>query len=249
MSDRRHSPVEQQDIDVDSCTVDLRHRLLEETPLFSEVPSGAITTINTRFTDTGYTAGETIIHEGDAAERFYVVAMGVVTLSRATEAGETILLDVLISGESFGSIAGYGPPYYSAGASARSTVCALSIDGGGFRSIIAEHSSVALRTIETLSQRLYQAEEMATQLGSAAAEARIAHILLRLAAKLGRPWNGGTLINAPLTREDLASMAGTTTETCSRVISSFRREGSINSGRGWIAVMNPEALRERSPTI
>jgi CRP-like cAMP-binding protein len=249
MSDRRRSPVEQQDIDVEACTVDLRHRLLQETPLFSEVPPEAITTINSRFTDTGYSAGETIIHEGDAAERFFIVAMGVVTLFRATEEGETILLDVLTSGESFGSIAGYGPSYYTAGAAARSTVCALSIDGGGFRSIIAEHSSVALRTIETLSQRLHQAQEMTTQLGSAPAEARIAHILLRLAAKLGRPWNGGTLINAPLTREDLASMAGTTTETCSRMISSFRREGAIVSGRSWIAVMDVEALRRHSPTI
>lgn len=249
MSDRRQSPVEQQEIDVEACTVDLRHRLLRETSLFSEVPPEAISAINSRFSDTGYSAGETISHEGDTAERFYIVAMGVVTMFRATEEGETVLLDVLTTGESFGSIAGFGPPYYTAGVTARSTVCALSIDGAGFRSIIAEHSSVALRTIETLSRRLNQAEEMTTQLGSAPAEARIAHILLRLAAKLGRPWNGGTLINAPLTREDLASMAGTTTETCSRMISIFRREGTISSGRSWIAVMDMGALRKRSPAM
>jgi CRP/FNR family transcriptional regulator, nitrogen oxide reductase regulator len=249
MNDRRRSPVELQDIDAEACTWNLRHRLLQETPLFSNVNQEGIATINSRFKDTGYTAGETIIREGDAAERFFIVAMGVVTLFRATDTGETILLDVLTSGESFGSIAGFGPSSYTDSAAARTTVCVLSIDGGGFRSIIAEHSSVALRTIETLSQRLHQAEEMTTQLGSAPAEARIAHILLRLAVKLGRPWNGGNLIDAPLTREDLASMAGTTTETCSRTVSTFRREGAIASGRSWIAVMDPEALRERSPTI
>ncbi len=48
----------------------------------------------------------------------------------------------------------------------------------------------------------------------------------------------------PLTRQDLADMAGTTLETTSRIISQFRKAGLVESGRQWIAVRDRAGLEE-----
>ncbi|MFA7566355.1 MAG: Crp/Fnr family transcriptional regulator [Alkalispirochaeta sp.] len=247
MKERRRSPVVPPHIEVDACTYDYRKQLIARLPLFEGLDSRAITHITDQFSESGYTDGEVILREGEPAKRFCLNALGVVTLTRTTDEGETIVLDILTSGETFGSVAGFGPPYYSENAVAGSTVCALWIDAERFRSIITEYPPVALKTIEFLSHRLRLSQELVTQLGGYSAEVRVAWVIRRLADKLGRPWEGKTLIGASFRREQIASMAGTTTETCSRIISDFRRRGVVETGREWIAVTDAEALEELIP--
>ncbi|MCC6314030.1 MAG: winged helix-turn-helix domain-containing protein, partial [Thermomicrobiales bacterium] len=43
-------------------------------------------------------------------------------------------------------------------------------------------------------------------------------------------------------RQDLAGMTGATVETVSRVLSQFRRDGLVESGRRWIAVRDRARL-------
>jgi CRP-like cAMP-binding protein len=74
------------------------------------------------------------------------------------------------------------------------------------------------------------------------AEKRIAHILLKLARKLGQAGEEGLLIQTPLGRDELAEMAGITPETASRVISQFQKEGLIHTGRQWVALTGIPAL-------
>jgi len=56
------------------------------------------------------------------------------------------------------------------------------------------------------------------------------------------PRREGLLLDVPLTRADLAAMAGTTTETVSRVLSRWRADGLITSGRAWVALVDREAI-------
>ncbi len=247
MSERRTSPVTPPHIDVASCTVDYRERLLSRLPLFRDLAPPAVSAINRRFRDVGYNTDDTIIREGDTVRTFHIIAVGVATVTRTTSDGETVVLDVLTRGETFGSVAGFGPERYTENVIAGSTVCVLQIDTARFRSIIEEHPSVAMATIDFLSQRLRLSQEMVTQLGGYPARPRVAYVILRLAEKLGHPWEGKTLIGASFRRDQLASMAGTTTETCSRIISDFRRKGLVDSGREWIAVRDMKGLRDEVP--
>ncbi len=50
-------------------------------------------------------------------------------------------------------------------------------------------------------------------------------------------------IQVPLSRQDLAEMTGTTTETASRVMSQFQKDGFIRTGRQWIAITNAAELK------
>ncbi len=247
MSTRRYSPVALPHISFDSCTPGLRRRLLAKSPLFGDLDDAAVGDVDRHLTDTGYRPVETIIREGDEAERFFIVALGMVKLFRSTESGDDVLLDVLGPGDHFGSLAGFGPSRYPETAVALSTVCALNMGAEEFRRVLEKHSDVALRTVEALSGRLGLAHDLVAQLGRRPAKERIAYVLHRLAGKFGRRWEGRFLIDVPLAREGLASMAGTTTETCSRVLSQLHKQGVLTAGRGWVALSSSDALRDLLP--
>jgi CRP-like cAMP-binding protein len=122
--------------------------------------------------------------------------------------------------------------------------CVLGIDSADFQVILSRHPSVSLRLVGILAERLRLAHEQMEKLGGFSVEGRIAYTLLRLAKKFGEPRRSATLIQLPLSREDLGEMAGTTTESASRAVSRFSREGVIRTGRRWVAVIDLQRLSQ-----
>jgi CRP-like cAMP-binding protein len=247
MSRRRVTPLRKETITAEACSPALRLRILRELPFFAELTEQSLERINGQINDLGFEAGEVIARAGGRAERLYIVAAGRVRLYRYTEDGDPFLIDILGTGEFFGGLSGYGPGTNPDTAEALTNLCLLSIDTAHFRSIIATHPSVALRTVEALSARLDGAHEMLRQLSGYSTLQRISYVLLRLARKLGEPDDHGTLIQAPLSREDLAAMAGTTPETASRILSDLAKRRILESGRGWVAIRDRDALLEHAP--
>jgi CRP/FNR family transcriptional regulator, nitrogen oxide reductase regulator len=80
---------------------------------------------------------------------------------------------------------------------------------------------VTLRVLSAVGKRLAESREQIAQLSTYTVERRIAAALLRLAGKVGETQEESVLIQFPLSRQDLAAMTGSTTETVSRVMSRF----------------------------
>ncbi len=91
-------------------------------------------------------------------------------------------------------------------------------------------------------------EATLTRASSATTEQRLAATLLLLADRLGTAHDGGTLIDAPLSRDDLASLTGCASETASRILARLQREGIIDSGRRWVAVIDRPSLERLATT-
>ena len=247
-SRKRGTPLRREEIEAEACSPAIRLRILSELPFFEGLADHDLERINARLRDLGFQTGDTIAREGDQAERLYIVAVGTVRLSRYAEPGQSLLADVLGPGDFFGGMAGYGLSRNPDTATALTNACLISIGNDHFREIIVRHPSVALRTVELLSARLDTAREMLRQLMGFSAAQRLSFVLVRLAARLGEARDGETLIQTPLSREDLAAMAGTTTETASRVLSELSRRGIVRSGRGWVAIRDSDALSAEIPS-
>jgi CRP/FNR family transcriptional regulator len=72
---------------------------------------------------------------------------------------------------------------------------------------------------------------------------RLTSTLLRLMERTGRDHEGGSMIDLPMTREDLADYAGLRFETVSRCFSQLRKKGVILlKDKGSVLVPHPEAL-------
>ncbi len=242
MPTQRKTPLVTDQIESHLCTVGLRLELLSLVPFYLGLAEQDLREINQLFVEKGYTAGEPIIFVGDPATRLYVVADGNVKLMQHALSGQDVLLDVLKPGEFFGSLSILGDDEYSETAVAHTPCCVISIGADEFRKILQDYPKVALKVIDIIAGRLKSAHEMIRQLSVHAVEQRIAHVLLKLAEKLGQEKDIGLLIQLPLSRADLAEMVGTTTESASRAMSQFQKAGLVRSGLRWVAITNREGL-------
>ena len=89
---------------------------------------------------------------------------------------------------------------------------------------------------------LGEAGKMITSLAQKNVKERLAEILLILNSTFGEDEEGYIDIN--LTREEIANMVGTATESVIRLISELRKEGLIRSKGKRIALENRSSLRQ-----
>jgi CRP/FNR family transcriptional regulator, nitrogen oxide reductase regulator len=248
MTQRRQTPLKPVTIEAHHCTPEEQRRLLGGTPFFRELSPTDIDRIAAAFQQAEYAETGVIHFSGDPATRLSIVAAGIVKLVRRTIEGQDVLLDVLASGDYFGSLADLGDDTYREDAVAQTRCCILYTTADEYRHILRQYPAVALATLDLVATRLRSAQETIEQVSAHSVDQRVAATLVKLARRLGREEHGDILIDMPLSRQDLADMTGATVETVSRVMSDFRRAGLIVSGRRWIAVRDEEALASIAET-
>ena len=120
----------------------------------------------------------------------------------------------------------------------------LSLAVDEYKRLLREYPAVGVRVIEMLGERLLGVIRMRA-IASERVERRIAHVLLKLAAKFGEERQEGWVINASLSRQDIAELSDTTLETAIRVMSKFRKEEWVRTLRGgYVVIVDREALRK-----
>ncbi|MDN5697189.1 MAG: Crp/Fnr family transcriptional regulator [Rubrobacter sp.] len=241
---RRTTPLEMNHVSPAHCSPALRLSLLRKVPLFGRLVDSQLAEVDQLFTERGYTKGETVYFRGDPARIFYVVAQGNVKLMRHTTHGQDVLLEILGPGDTFGTLPMFGEDVYPDTAEAKTDCCLLTITANDLQTVLERHPVVAHTLLTVLSEKLRSARETLQQVSAAPVESRIAASLVRLGDRLGRDDRDGLLIQVPLTRQDLADTTGAQVETVSRIMSRFRKNGLIRSGRGWVAILERDRLAE-----
>ncbi|MEE6294685.1 Crp/Fnr family transcriptional regulator [Georgenia wangjunii] len=225
------------------CPGPVRMRVLLQVPLLAGLSRDELVDIDERMVSLSWAEDDAIYTAGQPAEHLYVLAAGRAKASRPTPGGHDVVVDLLAPGDLFGGLQALGQPVYPETVRAMSTTCALRIDTRAFRDVLTEHPQVALRVLDDTSALLAQARTGLTQQSTATVAQRVATTLLRLAEKFGQErTGGGTLIQLPLTRADLAGMTGSTSESVSRVMSQLRKAGIIDSGRRWTSIVDHDRL-------
>lgn len=244
MAPRKRSPLEIRTTEAHLCSISLRLKILGQVPFFRDLTPSDHEWINSLFYEKDFGTDEVICFSGDPAEQLFIIADGSVRLLRHSLAGKEILLDLLTPGEFFGALSGLGNDVYPETAQAHTSCCILVIGREAFQQVLKRYPAVALNLIDIMTGRLRKANERVHQLSALSVESRIASILMMLAGKFGEKRGAELLLQVPLSRENLAGMTGATTESASRVMSRFQKDGLIRSGRGWVAVINQVGLAE-----
>lgn len=241
---RPKSPVRQEWINPQVCSLDYRLKIIGRLPFFRHLSREAIVEINRLFEDRDIASEQAVYFEGDPGENLYLVATGKMKLMRNTLSGRNVLLDILQAGEYFGHLSISSQESYRETAVAQTDCCILQISAQNFEKVLNRYPDVTLKVLQAVGQRLGESQEIIKQLSVYTVEQRIAATLLRVARKLGEQQQTGMLIQIPFSRQDLASMTGTTIETVSRVMSRFAAEGLISTGRKWVAVNDLQGLAQ-----
>lgn len=217
--------------------------MLRAAPLFVDLDEGQLRDIDGRMRSLAWAAGNPVYMAGEPAEYFYVIADGKAKSTRTTREGQDVVLDVLGPGDLFGGMHTLGQPTFLETVTPVTTVCGLRIGTSEFREVLEQYPPVALRVLEGVSTDLSLARMHATEQATGTVRERVAAVLLRLGEKFGEETSAGLLIQVPLSRSDIAGLAGSTTESVSRAMSEFRKAGLIDSGRKWTAITDLPALQ------
>ncbi len=232
------------------CPRPVRMYVLARAPYFRGLSEAELDVIDTRMRTMSVPADGYIYHAGDPADALYVVAEGSVKVSQVTAGGTETVADILVPGELFGAMGTLGEPYHLQSASALVPTCALRIDQDAFREVLATYPRVGLRVLDDVAARLARAHADIGGQTTDTVPQRVATVLLRLADKLGEDHGAdGVLLEVPLSRADLAGLARSTPESVSRVMSRWKKEGVINSGRRWTALLDRQQLENEAAGV
>jgi len=212
-----------------------RAEILKQSLLFSSLNEDELAELSRLAIERNFKLDEFVFWEGDASNYFYIVVEGRVKIVKYSSSGKEFIIAFFGPGEMFGEVAVFEGKPYPASAQAVADTRVLVIKKDDFLSFLATRPQVALEIINVLGGRLRDAQGRLKDLAGERVEQRIAMTLLMLSAKLGP--------TLPFTRQEIANMAGTTTETAIRVTSQLKERGIIRSVRGKIIILDETKLR------
>lgn len=188
--------------------------------------------------------GETLFHQGDRAERCFLVLGGRLRLSKLHEQGKEVILRYLGPGELVAALAACRGADYLGTAQAVEPTELMSWDRETIEELMLTHPPLVHSLLQPALDRMNDIQSRYLELCAEQVAGRLARALLRIMEHAGRKTEAGITIDFPLSREDLASYVGTTLYTVSRTLSAWEKKGWIVSGRERIVITNPHALME-----
>ena len=117
------------------------------------------------------------------------------------------------------------------GAEALSPAHVVFVARDAFERLAGDDPEIYFRVAQSLGRRLSRVQKRLEEYSRSGVDARVAAILLELAADFGKSEAAGVRLDLPISQEDLARLAGTTRESCSSTVASFARDGLVRGRR------------------
>lgn len=170
-----------------------------------------------------------VFNQGDMDVWAHALLQGSVRISQSGSDGAQVVVRFITKGEMFGTVALFTDHRYPADAETLSDCVEVSWSEAALASLMSRHSPIAINFIRIIGRRLQEAQERIRELATQRVEQRIAHALLRLSRRAGRATAGGTTIELPLRRKDIADICGTTLHSASRILTPWEKAGWLTT--------------------
>jgi CRP/FNR family transcriptional regulator len=210
-------------------------KIIKSSSIFSGLNDDDLGELAKLAIERNFMSNEFIFLDGDSPDWLYIIAEGRVKIVKHSSSGKDFIIAFFHSDEMFGEVAVFENKPYPASAQAITQTRLVGIKREDFLTFLANRPQVALRIINILGGRLREAQNRLRDFAGERVEQRLASILFMLSSKLG--------LTLPFTRQEIADMAGTATETTIRIMSQLKERGIIRSIRGKIIILDKEKLR------
>ncbi|WP_333784394.1 Crp/Fnr family transcriptional regulator [Thermocrinis sp.] len=191
--------------------------------------------------------GEYLFFEEEAEPGIYILLEGLIKLLKETHDARIVIVRLVYPGDIFGWIEwGKKTPKNTYTAKAITESKALYISNKDFINLAIKHPAIAIKMTCEATATLLKTYETLKSIAGGKVEERIAKVLLEIADRIGKKYEETIVIDAPLTRNDIAEMTGTTVETTIRVMSKWKKMGIINTERGFIEILKRRELERLS---
>ena len=185
---------------------------------------------------------EALFYQGETAKRCYLLISGQLKLLKLHEQGKEVIIRYIAPGELTAAVAVFEGKEYPVTAEAIGPSEVIGWDRSTMMQLMLEYPPLAQNILHTAVDQMNEMQDRYLELCAEQVEARLARALLRIMAQSGRKTRDGITIDFPLSRQELANYTGTSLYTVSRVLSTWERNGWIQSGRERITVTDSHAL-------
>lgn len=182
--------------------------------------------------------GEPIFEEGETINGIFCIKDGVCKLSKLSANGKDQIVKLVKSGELLGqrSMISEEPTNLSAVALEDMSVCF--IPKQEIMSYFNTNNQFSMEVMKTICGDLKDADDHMVSMAQKTVKERLAETLLFLEDTFGKNEDG--TLHIQLSREELAGMIGTATESCIRLLSEFKKND-------WIELVGKKiALKDRA---
>lgn len=186
--------------------------------------------------------GETIFEEGDKLDGVYCVRDGVSKLSKLSANGKDQIIKLASKGEVLGQRSVIAEEHTNLSATAINDMEVCFIPKDSIVHTLNANPNFAVEVLRHMAHDLREADDVIVNMSQKTVKQRVAEAFLYLKNNFGEDPDGFLLLT--LSREDIANVVGTATESCIRIISEFKGKGFIKTSGKKIGIANARALQD-----
>ena len=192
---------------------------------------------------TSYTIkkGEPIFEEGEVTNGIYCIKDGVCKLSKLSDNGKDQIVKLVKPGELLGqrSMISDEPANLSAVALEDMEVCF--IPKSEVMQFFTKNNQFSMNVMKTICEDLKGADDHMVNMAQKTVRQRLAETLIYLEETFGKNEDGS--LHIQLSREELAGMIGTATESCIRLLSDLNKSDYIELTGKKITLLDKNKLK------
>ncbi|WP_137403172.1 Crp/Fnr family transcriptional regulator [Echinicola rosea] len=190
--------------------------------------------------------GQVLFYEGTKPLGIFCISSGIVKVYKTASNGKDQIIRLAQKGDFLGYTSLLGEDVYSNSASIVEDANICFIPKETFLNLLAKDNKFHKRLTRSICQSLGLMEEKLTDATQKTIRERLAFTLLKLSDSYGVDGGENQKININLTREEIAGLVGTATETVIRLLSEFKKDKMICFEGKKIIVMDRNALARLS---
>ena len=190
-----------------------------------------------------YKKKQEIFSEGSYPHALYFINSGKVKTSKINESGKEYITGLHKKGNFIGYVALVKEDAYTESAVALEETDVSIIPRQDFFALLYSNRDVSNKFIKMMSNEITEKERQLITLAYSSVRQRVASALLRLRRRYKEKGKEDPF-TISMSRENLASLVGTATESLIRTLSDFREENIIDIRGSHITILKPEFLEK-----
>jgi len=183
-----------------------------------------------------YETGEIIFLQDERADKMFLIKAGRVKLTKFSERGHEIILDIRKAGDMLGENMLSEDADYPLTAECMETTLLCGFNRARFERLVVDYPKIAFQVIRNLSNLI---SSLTTRMGSMSEtklEDRLYAVLENVAHEHGEKKEQGYVIQFPLTHEELGFLVGAHRVSITRAMKNLRESGRISQEQGRLVL-------------
>lgn len=186
--------------------------------------------------------GEVLFDEGEKLNGVYCVRGGVSKLAKLSSNGKDQIVKLASKGEVLGERSVIAEESSNLSATAVSDMEVCFIPKEAIVSTLHKNPDFTFEVLRHMAHDLREADDVIVNMSQKSVKQRIAEALLYMKNNFGEDSQG--YLALILSREDIANVVGTATESCIRILSEFRKMGLIKTSGKRMAIVEERKLQD-----